>query len=171
MIYYLAYGSNMAEDRLRRRIASARKIGLVTLPGYRLTFGNASTKDGSAKCDALFTGNQDDLVLAVLYRMQAAEKNLLDYFEGLGVEYRDAFIRTQLPGGKEIEALIYFATNLDPQLRPYHWYKEHVLRGAEENGLPQDYIDRIRAIEAIDDPDSERVARELAIYSLPVEKI
>jgi cation transport regulator ChaC len=164
MIYYLAYGSNMAEIRLCKRIFSAEKIGLVTLSGYRLTFGNASTKDGSAKCDALFTGKPDNEVIAVLYRMPAAEKSLLDAYEGLGVEYRDVFIPIQLPNGQPAEALIYLATNLNPDLRPYHWYKEHVLRGAEENGLPEDYIARIRSVESIADPDQERTARELAIY-------
>jgi len=167
MIYYLAYGSNMAENRLRKRVLSAKKIGLINLPGHRLTFGNASTKDGSAKCDALITGNPDDLVIAVLYRVQAAEKSLLDYYEGLGVEYRDAFIPLRLPDGTPAEALIYYATNLNPDLSPYHWYKQHVLRGAEENGLPEDYIAKIRAVESIDDPDPERSAREMTIYSEP----
>lgn len=164
MIYYLAYGSNMAESRLRKRVLSANKIGVVALPGHRLTFGNASTKDGSAKCDALVTGDSNDLVHAVLYRMLAAEKNVLDYFEGLGLEYRDAFLNIRLPDGAAAEALIYYATNLNPSLRPFHWYKEHVLRGALENQLPEEYIARIRAVPSIDDPDPERSAREMAIY-------
>lgn len=167
MIYYLAYGSNMAESRLQQRIGSAVKIGLVHLPGHRLTFANASTKDGSAKCNALFTDEPNHRVIAVLYRMSAAEKPLLDQFEGLGVEYRDAFIPIRLPDGNSAEALIYYATNLNPDLRPYHWYKEHVLRGAAENRLPEDYTASIRAVESIDDPDPERPARELAIYAKP----
>ena len=164
LIYYLAYGSNMAENRLRQRIASARKLGVVELPGYRLTFGNASTKDQSAKCDALYTGLPEDLVLAVLYRMAAEEKERLDGFEGLGVEYRDHYLSVLSPGGGTVEALIYLATNLNPQLQPYHWYKEHVLRGAMENYLPEGYLARIREIPSIDDPDPLRQARELAIY-------
>ena len=165
MIYYLAYGSNMAESRLRKRILSAEKIGLVNLPGHRLTFGNASTKDGSAKCDALITEHPDDLVIAVLYRILAAEKPLLDYYEGLGVEYRSCFIPIQLPNGKLAEALIYYATNLNAERRPYHWYREYVLRGAIENGFPEDYLAKIRCDAVIEDPDVERSARELSIYS------
>jgi len=165
MIYYLAYGSNMAENRLRARVVSAKKIGLVRLPGHRLTFDNASTKDGSAKCAALITGVSEDLVIAVLYQILATEKSVLDFYEGLGVEYRDAFIPIQLPAGDPAQALIYYPNNLNSQLRPFHWYKEHVLRGAQENGFPTDYIDQIRMIETIDDPDQERAARELSIYS------
>ena len=164
MIYYLAYGSNMAESRLRVRVPSAEKIGLVHLEGHRLTFANASTKDGSAKCDALLTGCTDDRVIAVLYQIKAAEKSVLDVYEGLGVEYRDALIPIRLPNGDSAEALIYYATNLNPRLRPFHWYKEHVVRGAEENHLPGDYVAQIRAVESTDDPDPARADRELKIY-------
>ena len=164
MIYYLAYGSNMAACRLQRRIPAAVKLGLIDLPRHRLTFANASTKDGSAKCDALITDDPNDLVIAVLYRLPAAEKALLDAYEGVGVEYRDVLIPIHLPDGQPVEALIYYATNLDPRLRPYHWYKEHVLRGAEENGLPAEYIASIRTVASIDDPDPARAARELSIY-------
>lgn len=163
-MYYLAYGSNMALARMQRRIPSAEKVGVVELSGHRLTFDNESSMDGSGKCDALLTDNSADLVLAVLYRMAAADKPLLDRYEGLGVEYRDAFVPITLPGGGQAEALIYYATNLNPKLHPYHWYKEHVLRGALENRLPEIYIEAIRAVESIADRDLAREQRELSIY-------
>ena len=59
---------------------------------------------------------------------------------------------------------MYYATDIDPSLRPYHWYKRHVLIGARENNLPAEYIEHIEAIEAIDDPDKQRCSREIAIY-------
>ncbi len=165
MIYYLAYGSNMAQARLKRRIPSAQKLGVVPLTGHRLTFDNESSKDGSGKCAALMTDDPADLLLAVLYRMAAAEKPLLDRYEGLGVEYRDAFIPVLTPAGQQAEALIYYATNLNSLLRPYHWYKEHVLRGALENGFPAAYVEQIRAVESIADHDLGREQQELSIYS------
>ncbi len=161
---YFAYGSNMAVARLKRRIPSAGKIGVANLPGHRLTFHNASTKDGSAKCDAFLTGEAEDLVLGVLFRMDPAEKAILDRYEGLGVEYRDTFVPVTLECGGEEEALIYYATNIDNSLLPYHWYKEHVVRGAVENALPKDYIRGIESFVSIDDPDLERHAMELSIY-------
>lgn len=161
---YFAYGSNMAEARLKRRIPSAFKIGVANLPGHQLTFHNASTKDGSAKCDAFRTGGSEDLVVGVLFRMAPTEKAILDRYEGLGVEYRDAFVPVSLDGGGVEEALIYYATNIDPSLLPYHWYKEHVVRGAVENVLPEDYILRIESVVSVDDPDPQRHAMELRIY-------
>lgn len=164
MIYYLAYGSNMATARLQQRVPAAQRIGLVELPGHLLTFDNLSTKDGSGKCAALPTGHAEDLVLAVLYRLPRQEKATLDGYEGLGVEYRDAFVPIRLPDGAAAEALIYYASNLASGLRPYHWYKEHVLRGAQENELPNAYIERIRCCASIDDPQPERQQREMSIY-------
>ena len=163
-MYYLAYGSNMAAARLQRRLPSAKRIGLVELPGHRLTFDNRSTKDHSGKCDALRTESVADLVLAVLYRIDPEEKSILDHYEGVGVEYQDVFIRIKIPEGEEADALIYYAINLEPGLRPYHWYKQHVLRGAEENGFPESYLQMIRQVESSEDEDLERCERELGIY-------
>ncbi|SHI55542.1 AIG2-like family protein [Malonomonas rubra DSM 5091] len=163
-MYYLAYGSNMAAARLQQRIPSARPLGVVTLTGHRLTFDNASTKDGSGKCDALLTDDPADKVFAVLYRFDPLEKPVLDGYEGVGVEYRDAFVAVEAPNGDVIKALIYYGTNPNPLLKPFHWYKEHVLRGALENALPDEYVSAIKSVAAVDDADEQRVQRELAIY-------
>jgi len=164
-MYYLAYGSNMAKARLQNRIPSAQRLGLVTLMGHRLTFDNLSTKDGTGKCDALRVNNPDDSVIAVLYQFDSAAKPILDSYEGLGVEYRDAYVRVESPSGKMVEALIYYATNLQPGIKPFHWYKQHVLYGAEENHFPDHYVDTIRQVESMEDPDHCRAGRELSIYA------
>jgi len=159
----------MAAARLQQRIPSAIKLGLVTLPGHRLTFDNCSTKDGSGKCDALVTGAATDFVIAVLYVIDGKEKPILDHYEGLGIEYRDAFIQIETPKGEPVDALIYYATNLMPNVKPYQWYKEHVLRGARENGFPEDYIDSIIQVESVIDTDHQRTKREVSIHHDPLE--
>ena len=67
--------------------------------------------------------------------------------------------------GRGYRAFAYYALQIDPALRPYHWYREHVLRGALEHDLPKAYIAAIRAVESIGDPESGRVECELAIYA------
>ncbi len=137
---------------------------MVELVGHRLTFDNLSTKDDSGKCAALMTGDSADLLLAVLYRIDPAEKTVLDGYEGLGVEYRDAFVSVQHSDLGPIEALIYYATNLQPGIAPYDWYRQHVLHGARENSLPAAYIAAIESCQVVCDPDPERAERELSIY-------
>lgn len=165
MLLYFAYGSNMAAARLRQRLGAVERLGVARLVGYRLCFHVASTKDGSAKCDALRTGRDADLVYGVLYRIEPRLQEVLDRYEGVGIEYRPAMVTVHpLDGGAGSEALIYLGTRIDSALRPFPWYHQHVLRGAEENGLPEDYLAVIRGIRCIDDPDPQRAARELSIY-------
>lgn len=160
---YFAYGSNMATARLQQRLPSAQRLGVAKLRGYRLAFQVASTKDSSGKCDAC-PGCEEDILLGVLYRIDPAAKPVLDGYEGIGVEYRDAWLEVETEQGEKVSALIYLGTNLDPKLRPYPWYVEHVVRGALENDLPVAYVETIRATETMDDPDRERLKRELGIY-------
>jgi hypothetical protein len=63
-----------------------------------------------------------------------------------------------------LEAFTYCATQIDDRLLPYDWYKQHVLRGALEHGLPPDYVAAIHAVQTIADPDGARQQHELAIY-------
>ncbi len=63
-----------------------------------------------------------------------------------------------------MSAWVYEATRTAPELRPFRWYRRHVLEGARELGLPRGYRAAIRAVAAVDDPDSARAARELSIH-------
>lgn len=85
--------------------------------------------------------------------------------EGLGNGYEEKTVVVIMPGGSVLEAQTsYYATHIDASLKPYHWYKEHVLRGARENGLPAPYLQIIESLESVADPNPERHALELAIY-------
>ncbi|AGA92188.1 AIG2-like family protein [Thioflavicoccus mobilis 8321] len=159
-----AYGSNMSLARLRVRAPSAEFVAIGRLIAHRLAFHKVGWKDGSAKCDAQFTGSPDDEVLGVVYEIARVDKPRLDKAEGLGRGYdqKQVDIATER---ERLNVQIYFATAIDPFLKPYHWYKQHVLIGARENGLPSDYVARIAAVESIEDPAPRRRARELGIYA------
>jgi hypothetical protein len=47
---------------------------------------------------------------------------------------------------------------VDGGLRPYDWYKALVVEGARHHGLHQAYLDLLRGVPAIEDPDAERDA-------------
>lgn len=68
MEYYFAYGSNMSSVRLKERAPSSRAVGVAQLPEYVLKFHKRS-KDGSGKCNALFTGVATDVVFGVVFEM------------------------------------------------------------------------------------------------------
>ena len=154
----------MSSARLRHRAPSARLVCVGALADHRLRFHKIG-RDGSAKCDAEVTGNPEDRVLGVVYELSRGDKAVLDRHEGLGGGYDEKFVEVNSALGT-LSCWMYCATMTDRGLKPFHWYKEHVLIGARVNGLPGKYIEMIEAVVSIDDPDCARSARELQIYRL-----
>ncbi len=163
-LLYFAYGSNMSAPRLQARVPSATPLGRARLPGHQLRFHKHSRVDGSAKCDACHTGRCDDVVHGVLFHMAAAERQWLDQAEGLGCGYQIKQVRVSDRHDREHLAFLYYATDIDPALKPFDWYRHHVLHGARQAGLPDAYITALESVPVIDDPQLLRRARELAIY-------
>lgn len=158
-----AYGSNMPTARLRERCPSARAIGIAELPGHELRWHKRS-RDGSGKCDIIASDAVDVSVFGVLYEIAAQEKRALDRAEGLGAGYEEVEIEV-LCGGSPITAKAYRATDTDPALRPYTWYRAFVITGAREHGLPASYIARLESVPADEDQDRARHDERMALIA------
>ena len=156
---YFAYGSNMLEQRLRapERVPDAVCLTVAFVPGYRLRF-NKKSIDKSGKCNIIQTGSMDDFVRGVLFEMPEAQRNKLDDVEGYGHGYNHATIEVRLPDGRTEDALAYVAgpDAIDDKLVPYSWYHELVVAGAEQHGLPADYIAILREQRSVNDPQQNR---------------
>lgn len=162
-VTYFAYGSNMSTARLRERMPSCEPLGIATLPRHELRFHKRST-DKSGKCNAFANGN-DDGVVGVLFSFDPGDRAKLDEAEGVGHGYEHAMVTVTNHLGRRRKVLTYLATpdHIDEGLQPYGWYKEFVLAGAREHGLPADYIARyIEPVAAVDDPNKGRDARRRA---------
>ena len=145
-----AYGSNMSTPRLRERAPSAIAVSIGYVSGRTLKWNKVSV-DGSGKCDmapALGPGQ----VWGVVFALDGAEKPALDKAEGLGKGYREEVVQVHTSGGV-VEANAYVATRTENGLRPYHGYKQYVLDGAREHGLPDAYIRMLEATESVPEPD------------------
>ena len=105
------------------------------------------------------------MVIGVVFEISGSRKHKPDRKEGLGSSYEEKTIELIAQSGETINASTYYATNIDPYIKPYKWYKHHVLTGAQENGLPNTYVTQIESIESIDDPDPERHESEMTIYA------
>lgn len=154
----------MSIPRLTDRVLSARAVTIAQLHKHKLKFHKKSKKDGSAKCDVEYTNNPEDVVHGVVFQILASEKPKLDEKESLGKGYKEKIVSVIAQNGETLDAVTYYATNIDPSLKPYDWYKEHVIRGAREHGLPPEYIATIDAINSMSDPDKKRHEKELSIY-------
>jgi len=163
LITYFAYGSNMASHRLLQRLPTAKHIGVARLAQHRLSF-RKNDSGNSAKCDIELTGRVDDEVIGVVYEIALEDKQILDRIEGLGIGYDEKTVELRLESGQTLFAVTYFALDINKAMIPYHWYKQHVLRGAIENNFPQDYIRLIEVTPSKADTDAQRNQHELAIY-------
>lgn len=183
---YFAYGSNLHILRIRARVPSAIPLTAARLPAHDLRFHKRGI-DGSAKADACFTGNPGDAVHGVLFRVAAEEKLHLDRIEGVGYGYRDCRVEVELLPSPalpdsivsgvaagaapretlRVHAFTYCAraSHIDARLRPYTWYKDFVVRGADQHDLCPRYIARIESVPAIRDPDLRRHAANARLLS------
>jgi gamma-glutamylcyclotransferase len=166
-LYYLAFGSNLHPGRLGERVASALEIGSLPLSGFRLAF-HKHGQDSSGKCNLVFTGHEQDVVHAALFRMQASDKLVLDRIEGKGRGYSEKQLAVSHDGVSH-QCFTYTAQPdyIDDGLSPFSWYRELVLLGGEYHRFPENYLEAIRQLKAIDDPDPERrKEHDLLINSL-----
>ena len=123
---YFAYGSNMSLPRLKDRVPSAERIGTYTLTEHSLRFHKVSKKDGSGKCDVLFTENSEDYVVGVLFEISDSEKGALDSAEGLGYGYQEKWVWVTDAQENSLEAITYYATNTDPSFLPLSGFVQQV---------------------------------------------
>jgi len=165
LLKYFAYGSNMSVRRLKSRTPSATPKGTFILPKHDLRFHKSSNTDGSAKCDAFFTGRTEHKVFGVLFHLNKTEKIILDKIEGLGKGYKQKEVTIHTPDGKNETAFTYYATAINEKLKPFSWYVDHVLKGAKEAELPEEYLIKIRNTQSLEDHNTRRQQKELSIYS------
>lgn len=155
---YAAYGSNLHPLRLRERTPSAVLLGSEVLAGFALEFVKRG-RDGSGKCTIV--SDPASRVHVAVYEIDDREKPDLDRAEGLGAGY--ALEVLELAGFGRCHTYVGQARHLDRSLRPYTWYQSLVLVGCEALGFPGDYVERIRSVAAVRDPDPERHARHMEI--------
>ena len=165
---YFAYGSNMFQQRLKKRVPSAHFISIAVLPGYMLKFHKLS-QDGSGKCNAFRTGKSQDAVHGVIFDFDSSERGVLDEHEGLGRGYHEENVEL-LSDGETVKAVTFIADSdaIDESLNPYTWYKDFVVEGAKQNSINSEYITYLEGFAAVNDPDKRREERNRKILLSPM---
>jgi len=156
---YAAYGSNLHPVRLSVRVPKARLLGSGVVTGWGLRF-NKRGGDGSAKCN--IAAARGRLHVAV-YEMDPPDLSALDEIEGAGFGY--SRVRISVPDYGLCYTYIATESHVDDSIHPYSWYKQLVLAGCEALGFPGPYIDIVRAVAAVSDPDRGRHADNQAIVA------
>jgi gamma-glutamylcyclotransferase (GGCT)/AIG2-like uncharacterized protein YtfP len=168
MVTYFAYGSNMLAQRLQARCTSARALGLAFIEGFELEFSKKS-KDNSGKATLVESSNPLARVFGVVYQIADCEIEALDKIEGRGQGYeREQVLVVLHPDGGKIPVTTYIGVTgyLDQTLQPYDWYMDLIVKGAEQQGLPLDYLHALESIAIQPDPNIKRPSRLEALKIL-----
>ena len=140
MTTYFSYGANMDPVHMAEHCPGATRLGLATLPDYRMGvaaagFGNARPEPGGA-------------IHGILWRLTDADEAALDRFEDVaGGFYRKATVPVRLPDGTPVSAMIYQAVDDAPGV-PNEPYFARIVAVAAATGLPAEYVGELRRLGA-----------------------
>jgi len=158
---YFGYGSNMLTERLTapKRCPGAAVVGPAYAPGRELRFAKRSV-DRSGKGTLIKSENPEAKAWGVVFSIPTSERTALDRAEGVGQGYRrDDKFTVVMPGGTSRKTVsIYLATPdaIHLKLKPYDWYLYLCRAGAEQHNLDSNYLQMLKAVQAIPDPDASR---------------
>ena len=106
---------------------------------------------GLQERDQQFEGVQRDRERQRQHTADPAERAKLDEVEGVGDGYEHSIVTVINEKGRRQKVLAYLAATeyIDDSLNPSGKYKDQVLAGASEHGLPSEYVTRyIQPVEA-----------------------
>ncbi len=161
-VWYFAYGSNMEVATLRGR----REVDFVrALParavGWRLVFDKPPIVP-IGEATANIVPEPAAVVLGVLYEITAADLDHLDLTEGvlIGNYQRVAIpVAPLATPDAAVEAFTLVSERREPDLLPSRRYMACLVAGAEEHGLPAEYVAFLRGLPACDESPEARSFR------------
>ena len=160
---YFAYGSNMLLQRLKERCSSAVFQETVYVDGYSLNFSKKSIDD-SGKATIKQSGG--GRVYGTVFELKDDDLERLDKAEGNGKGYtrNDDFRVRSTITDHALQVSTYIADHgsCDQSLRPYDWYLDLVIAGARQHSLPEEYIENLVSVEAVEDLSENRTSKREA---------
>lgn len=151
-VTYFAYGSNMAPGVIARLCPRHHYLGVARLADYRLAFTRRSVKTGTGVADIV--QDPGETVWGVLYGIGDDELAVIDRKEGQGWAYTRVLLPVQLiEDGQEHAAVTYTVASKEPtEIPPSRQYLGRVIAAARERGLPGSYVERLKAVSAVENP-------------------
>ncbi|XP_046899428.1 gamma-glutamylcyclotransferase-like isoform X2 [Hypomesus transpacificus] len=157
---YFAYGSNLLKERLQLKNPSAVVHCVAKLKDYKLVFGNwkglASDRwHGGVATIEFSPGNE---VWGVVWRMNMSDLESLDSQESVKLgaySPSEVLVKTQ---GQDLHSRTYIM-NSCIYAAPSPQYLKVIMMGAEQNGLPKDYQEKLKSI------DTNRYEGQLSVMT------
>ena len=170
-VWYFAYGSNMQSATFRGRRGHTWTRALAArVDGWRLALDKPSLVSSSESV-ATLVADPSAHTFGVLYEISEEELAQLDLTEGVLIGHYRRIEVTAEPVGERHEAVRAVTLVSDTQrsdLRPSERYVRLLVEGAEEHGLPAEWIAYLRSVPAVPETDESRRWRTVLDESLAV---
>lgn len=163
-LLYFAYGSNMLRQRLDVRCPHLRLVDVATLADYRLTFDQYSPADDSGKGG--IEAAPGHVVHGVLWLLPRADLPTLDRAEARGRGYERVRRTVTDDDGRSFDVMTYLPLDRRSSLKPWDWYLNLVIAGAEQHRLPNEYVARLKQVPYKVDDVPDRAARRIGLDAL-----
>ncbi|XP_028140754.2 gamma-glutamylcyclotransferase isoform X1 [Diabrotica virgifera virgifera] len=151
---YFGYGSNLLERRMHRSNPNAVRYGKGVLKDYTLDMGTYG--HFWKGCGANIVQSPGDKVWGALWQLKDEDFVNLDRQESVHKNvYKRIIVQIETPEGQKLNAIAYQnvkqferfdLTNLPTERRPSPAYMDVIIKGAQETGLPIDYINFLKTI-------------------------
>ena len=128
--FYIAYGSNLNLEQMKRRCPTAEVVGTAELKNWRLRF-----RGGSHSAVATIEREQGFTVPVLIWRIQPEDEVALNRYEGFPFLYRKETLCLTV-SGKRVRAMVYIM-NADrpPYGIPSAGYLNTIREGYESAGF------------------------------------
>jgi hypothetical protein len=150
-VRYFAYGSNMQTATLcGRRGITVIRARPARAAGWRLVFDKPPLVP-VGEAYANLVAAPDAEVLGVLYEVSAADLAHIELTEGVPIgNYRPTEITVVAFAEPEraLSAVTLVSDRRDPRLCPSDRYMRCLIAGAEEHGLPAEYVEFLRRVQS-----------------------
>ncbi|KAK1806629.1 hypothetical protein P4O66_005136 [Electrophorus voltai] len=146
---YFAYGSNLLKERLQLNNPSASIQCVAKLQDYKLAFGNHKGRASRRWHGGVATiePSPGDEVWGVVWRMNMTDLESLDSRqEGVKLGIYSPIVESVWASDQYLSCRTYIMNNCTHAL-PSPQYLKVMMMGAEQNELPKDYQEKLKAIE------------------------
>lgn len=140
-VLYFAYGSNMCKEQLCARIEKKYHTACkASLLNYRFIYNKKSTIDGTAKAN--IEACEGEKVFGVCYEIDENDMiKLQDKEKGYDCEDVTISLDNYQNDALAITFIANSANSIVRGIGPRENYRLKILKGAEEWGLPKEYIE------------------------------
>ncbi len=136
-VWYFAYGSNLDQESMRRRVGRWYDLRPALLKGYKLIFDIYSSSWRGGVADVVEDANS--VVYGAAYLLDEEQIEKLDKYEGVPILYHRRKVAVEA-GGSTLEAFIYVGSNRRQAIKPSYEYLSLMIKGLKKLGYGEEVI-------------------------------